>query len=82
MRSTVRLPTDPAQFAETVKGKSELTRRMFRRRKEDLEMFGYTTGCPGCREVNRGTTATNHSEECRKRLAEELEKAGDKKKGA
>ena len=29
--------------------------------------------------MNRGTTATNHSEECRKRLAEELEKVGDER---
>ena len=42
-----------------------------------MEKFGYTTGCPGCRAVNRGTTAANHSEECRSRIAEELEKVGD-----
>ena len=29
--------------------------------------------------MNRGTTATNHSEECRKRLAEELEKVEDER---
>ncbi len=29
--------------------------------------------------MNRGTTAANHSEECRKRLDEELEKVGDER---
>ena len=60
-----------------VKGKSDCTRRRFRIRKDDLEKFGYTAGCPGCRAVNRGTTAANHTEECRSRIAEELEKVGD-----
>ena len=62
-----------------MKGKSDYTRRRFRIRKEDLEKFGYTAGCPGCRAANRGTTAANHSEECRKRLAEELGEIGDER---
>ncbi len=64
-----RLPADPAEFTEKAKGKSEFTSRRFRIRKEDLETFGHTADCPGCRAVNRGTTATNQSEERRKRLA-------------
>ena len=44
-----------------------------------MEKFGYTAGCPGCRASNRGTTAANHSEECRKRLAQDLEKVGDER---
>ena len=75
----MRLPVERAEFTETVKGKSDYTRRRCRIRKEDLEKFGYTAGCPGCRAANRGTTAVNHSEECRKRLAEELEKVGDER---
>ena len=77
MRSKVRLPTEHAEFTEIVRGKNECTRRRFRIKKDDLEKFGYTTGCPGCRAVNRGTTAANHTEECRSRIAEELEKVGD-----
>ncbi len=73
------MPTDQAKFTETVKGKRQFTRRKFRIRKEDLEMLGHTTGCPGWRAVNRGTTATNHSEEYRNRLTEELEKVGDER---
>ena len=79
MRSKVRLPAERAEFTETVKGKSDYTRRRFRIRKEDFEKFGYTAGCPGCRAANRGTIATNHSEECKQRLAEELEKVGDER---
>ncbi len=44
-----------------------------------METFGYTAGCPGCRAANRGTTASNHSEECRNRFAEELENVGDER---
>jgi hypothetical protein len=71
------MPTEHAEFTEIAKGKNECTRRRFRIKKDDLEKFGYTTGCPGCRAVNRGTTAANHTEECRSRIAEELEKVGD-----
>ena len=77
LRSKVRLPIERAEFTETVKGKSDYTRRRFRIRKDDLQKFGYTAGCPVCRAVNRGATAANHSEECRSRIAEELEKVGD-----
>ncbi len=66
LRPKVRLPAEKAEFAETVKCKSDYTRRRFRISERDLEKFGYTAGCPGCRAVNWGTTAVNHSEECRK----------------
>ncbi len=79
MRSKVRLPVERAEFTETVQGKNDIARRRFRIRKEDLEKFGYTAGCPGCRAATRGTTAVSQSEECRKRLAEELEKVGDER---
>ena len=75
----MRLPVERAEFTEAVKGESDYTRRRFRIRKEDLEKFGHTIGCPGCRAVNRGTTAANHSEEHRKRIAEEVEKVGDER---
>ncbi len=39
-------------------------------------MFGRTAGCPGCRAANRGTAAVNHTEECRTRTADKLEKVG------
>ena len=35
---------------------------------DDLEKYGYTVGCPGCRAKNRGEVGVNHSEECRQRI--------------
>ena len=44
MQSPVlRLPTEYAEFTETVMGKSDFVRRRFRIKKDDLEKFGYTT---------------------------------------
>ena len=36
--------------------------------KEDLERWGYTVGCPGCKSILRGTTRQGHSEACRRRI--------------
>ncbi len=77
LRSKVLLPVEHAEFAERVKGKSEFTRRRFRIQREDLETPGYTAGCPGCGAVNTGTTAANHSEECRKGLQKDSREVGD-----
>ncbi len=74
LRSKVRLPVDPAELTETAKGKIEFTRRRLKIKKEDLAMFGYTAGCPGCRAANKGTTAMSNTEECRTIVAEEFEK--------
>ena len=41
-------------------------------RKEDLEEFGYTVGCPGCQSILKKTTRQAHSEGCRRRLEGEL----------
>ena len=41
--------------------------------KEDLEVHGYTVGCPGCKSVLRGTTRQAHTEACRRRMEKELE---------
>ncbi len=79
MRSKVRLQVDPSEITGAVRGKDEFIRRRFRIKKDDLEKYGYTAGCPGCRAANRGTAAANHTEECRKRIGEELEKVGDER---
>ena len=49
-------------------------------RKEDLEEFGYTVGCPGCKSILKKTTRQAHSEGCRKRLEAELEETERAKK--
>ncbi len=61
------------------KGKSGFTRRRFRIRIKDWETFGHTASCPARGAAKRGTTATNHLEDCRKRIAEECDKVGDER---
>ena len=39
---------------------------------DDLQKYGYTLGCPGCRAKNRGEVGVNHSEECRQRIEEKI----------
>jgi hypothetical protein len=41
-------------------------------RKDDLEKYGYSAGCQGCKAILRGTTRQGHSEACRARLETEL----------
>jgi hypothetical protein len=41
--------------------------------REDLEVHGYTVGCPGCKSILRGTTRQGHNEACRRRVEKELE---------
>ena len=37
-------------------------------KKADVQKYGYSMNCPGCRSVMTNTTARAHTEECRKRL--------------
>ena len=53
--------------------------RRLRIKKADLEKYGYTVGCPGCRAANRGAPAMNHTEECRQRIMSKLEEDGDER---
>ena len=46
-------------------------RRMFIY-KRDVEEHGYTTRCPGCVSILRGTARQEHTAECRRRLEKEL----------
>ena len=41
-------------------------------KKEDLEKFGYSAGCPDCKAILRGTARQGHSEACRSRIETEL----------
>ena len=38
----------------------------------DLEKHGFTTRCPGCKSILRGTARPSHSEQCRARLTEAM----------
>jgi hypothetical protein len=50
-------------------------RQRLRIAKRYLEKSLFAVGCPGCRAANRA--AVGHTEEWRKRIMEELAKAGD-----
>ena len=41
---------------------------------DDLEKYGFTVGCPGCKSKSRGQTGVNHNEECRNRVEERIRK--------
>ncbi len=62
--SKARLPMEQGALTKSIKGIEEFAQRRLRIKKEDLEKFGFATGCPGCRAANRGSTAVGHSEEC------------------
>ena len=60
-------------------------RRIFIR-KQDVKEYGYTSRCPGCVSILRGTARQGHSAECRRRMEKELgmterAKRGKKKVG-
>ena len=52
--------------------KAPVTRESTTRRlyivKDDIKKYNLTPGCKGCIAANRGTTAIQHNEECRKRI--------------
>ena len=37
--------------------------------------IGYTAGCPGCKALIKGTAATGHSGDCRRRVKEKISKS-------
>ncbi len=66
-------------MTRTAEGKGDYAPRRFRIRREDFDKLGHSAGCPGRRAANRGTKAVEHTEECRKGTAEELEKIRDER---
>ena len=44
--------------------------------RENLEEFGFTARCPGCMSLLRGTARLAHTENCRRRIEEELKGTG------
>merc|ERR1711973_169910 len=47
--------------------------------KKDVEKYGATAGCEGCKAAVRGGEARPHTEECRARIEAEMAKAKDTK---
>ena len=51
--------------------------RRCRIEKKDILKYGYTAHCPGCTRMARGLPAQSHSEICRNRITEQLQKDND-----
>ena len=65
MREEPILP--PPQVEE----RRESMRRLYIRRK-DVEKYGYTEGCEGCKRMRAGMSAKPHTQECRTRMEEAM----------
>ncbi len=63
---------DSDRIIINVEGKDERVPRRMRIDKKDLDKFGFTLGCAGCRAAYRGSTAVGHTGECREGIMEEL----------
>ena len=79
LKCKVSLPMLEEAITKSVQVRDEHMPRRFRIKKSDLERYGYTIGCPGCRAANRGLVAVGHTEECRRRIEDELSKLGDER---
>ena len=64
--------TDPVPRMDV---KEPQVRRVYIK-KQDIERLGMTDNCPGCLAAIAGSRPVGHTEECRKRIMEELEKEG------
>ena len=53
------------------------TKRRWKITKEDIEAYGTTPGCLGCRTMKAGLPRQNHSENCRKRIEDEIKKTDE-----
>ena len=65
LRTRVNLPTEKAPITPPVVSKDEYLPRRLRILKTDLEKYGFTAGCPGCRAVSRNLPHVAHAEDCR-----------------
>ena len=66
---------------EAAKEVPEVVPRNFYIKAKDLREHGYTSRCPGCTSIIRGTARQEHTQTCRKRL-EELMKDTDRFKAS
>ena len=66
VRSKVYIPVEQPPRVEEPRDRTVSERRV-QILKEDVQRFGYSVGCEGCRAIERGTGARAHSEGCRKR---------------
>ena len=78
IRSRIIVPINKSQPGQLLEGEEKdfIVRRM-RINRERIRKVGFTIGCPGCSAVNRGQSAVNHNEECRRRIEGMLREAGN-----
>ena len=72
MKGEVRIMDKEYRERMQMEGHEETVPRRVYIKKDDLETFGYTVGCPGCISILKGTARQAHSEACRKRMEEKL----------
>ena len=76
IKARVNVPREGGRPDPVMRGSEPVPRRA-RITREDMRKMGFTVGCPGCRAINRGLPAVNHSEQCRARIEKELKDKGD-----
>ena len=78
IKTSVCIPCEEGQTIEREDGVArEVVRRRFHIRAKDVEKYKPTMDCEGCKSVNRGGPAINHSIQCRDRFARLFTDAGD-----
>ena len=78
IRPRVNLPEAPKERVPIPKAiDSEPICRRVRINRDMVIKHGMTENCEGCKAVNRGGVARNHSEECRARMEEIMRNAGN-----
>ena len=79
LRIQISMPSDDGPLSELVKSRevSDPRVKRFRINPRDIQKYGYTKGCLGCKCLSRGQPAQSHNEACRARITEELKKEGD-----
>jgi hypothetical protein len=78
LRSKIVIPINRTAPGQLVEGEEkDLIVRRMRISRETIRKLGFTIGCLGCRAVNRGQSAVNHNEECRKRVEGIIRESGN-----
>ena len=67
IKAKVHIPEDREKIKAPIEGEESYVPRRVRKSRGTIRKVGFTAGCPGCRAVNRGDSAVNHNEECRKK---------------
>ena len=75
----INMPSDDGPLSEliTTRTAGEPIIKRYRINPKDLEKYGYTVGCTGCKCLIRGQPPQNHNEICRNRITNALKKEGD-----